>query len=241
MRAIASHALGARARCVRAHASREDAFGDRRRDATSSAHSNDTKKRRARDDARRATTAPTEVLSPYVVLNVPRDATTTELKIAFRKMAKATHPDSSGDADASGTAFRRAHAAYEVLTDDVRRSMIDDGIVDTCHGFSFVEGEIRTSLDYAKRSGAPLKKSTAAARERRRRRKKTKVKASAWEEKVMFSPKNRDELVKKWHLERWNRGWRMWCQAWFALLTFGAPVGVAYALAFAHQFAIAPH
>lgn len=68
--------------------------------------------------------------------------------------------------------------------------MIDDGIVDMCYGFLFVEGEICMLLDYAKRSGAFLKKLIVAARERRRRWKKMKVKVSVWEEKVMFLLKN---------------------------------------------------
>lgn len=46
--------------------------------------------------------------SPFAVLGVPEDCTTTELTRAFRAAARRTHPDHGGDA----AAFRRVVAAY---------------------------------------------------------------------------------------------------------------------------------
>lgn len=34
--------------------------------------------------------------NPYVILNIPQNATDEEIKKAYRKIAKATHPDLNG-------------------------------------------------------------------------------------------------------------------------------------------------
>ncbi|HEY6629755.1 MAG TPA: DnaJ domain-containing protein, partial [Acidimicrobiia bacterium] len=61
------------------------------------------------------------------LLGVGRDATTEEIKKAFRRLARATHPDANpGDADAEAR-FREAAEAYEVLVDPERRRRYDRG------------------------------------------------------------------------------------------------------------------
>lgn len=63
----------------------------------------------------------------YSILGVGRDATTEEIKKAFRRLARATHPDANpGDADAEAR-FREAAEAYEVLVDPERRRRYDRG------------------------------------------------------------------------------------------------------------------
>jgi DnaJ-class molecular chaperone len=68
----------------------------------------------------------------YEVLGVPRDATTAEIKKAYRSMAAEIHPDKLPP-DTSDAARERATAAFvelalahEVLTDPVRRQTYDD-------------------------------------------------------------------------------------------------------------------
>ena len=68
----------------------------------------------------------------YEVLGVPRDATTAEIKKAYRAMAAEIHPDKLPP-DTSDAARERATAAFvelalahEVLTDPVRRQTYDD-------------------------------------------------------------------------------------------------------------------
>jgi len=62
------------------------------------------------------------VIDPYVLLGVERDADEAAVKSAYRKVAKAAHPDSGGDADQ----FARLQTAYELLKDPVRRKVFDD-------------------------------------------------------------------------------------------------------------------
>jgi curved DNA-binding protein CbpA len=62
------------------------------------------------------------VTDPYDILGVARDASEEQIKAAYRKRAKAAHPDSGGDTDA----FSRLQKAYELLLDPVRRKVFDD-------------------------------------------------------------------------------------------------------------------
>jgi len=62
------------------------------------------------------------VTNPYEILGVRRDATDDQVKAAYRRRAKTTHPDSGGDP----AAFSRVQKAYELLLDPVRRKVFDD-------------------------------------------------------------------------------------------------------------------
>lgn len=59
----------------------------------------------------------------YVVLGVSRDASDTEIKRAFRELARKFHPDVN--ADDSGEKFREINEAYAVLSDKEARSRYD--------------------------------------------------------------------------------------------------------------------
>jgi curved DNA-binding protein CbpA len=59
----------------------------------------------------------------YNELNIDPQATTIEIKSAYRALAKQLHPDKTGSNDTS--AFRRAHEAYEKLTDLSYRAEYD--------------------------------------------------------------------------------------------------------------------
>lgn len=60
----------------------------------------------------------------YAVLGVSRDATQDEIKRAFRKKARETHPDVADDPDAEER-FKLINEAYEVLSDEQRRANYD--------------------------------------------------------------------------------------------------------------------
>ena len=61
----------------------------------------------------------------YEVLGVSRDASETEIKKAFRGLARELHPDvNRHDPDAEEN-FKEAAAAYEVLSDPDRRAVYD--------------------------------------------------------------------------------------------------------------------
>ena len=67
---------------------------------------------------------------PYTVLGVARDATDKQIRSAFLKLAKTSHPDlHPGDAHAEER-FKAANAANDLLSDPDRRARFDRGEID---------------------------------------------------------------------------------------------------------------
>ena len=64
----------------------------------------------------------------YQALEVPRDATADAIKDAWRRIAKASHPDRNPDDEAAVARFLRASEAYEVLGDAARRARYDQSL-----------------------------------------------------------------------------------------------------------------
>src|SRR5436309_11275314 len=60
----------------------------------------------------------------YELLGVSRDASETEIKKAFRKLARELHPDVSDAPDAEER-FKEVVEAYEVLSNTERREVYD--------------------------------------------------------------------------------------------------------------------
>jgi len=63
----------------------------------------------------------------YEILGVARDASQDEIKKAFRKLARDTHPDANPDDPAAEARFREIAEAYEILSDPQRRAAFDRG------------------------------------------------------------------------------------------------------------------
>jgi DnaJ-class molecular chaperone len=61
----------------------------------------------------------------YEVLGVGRDASETEMKRAFRKLARELHPDVNAHDPEAEEKFKAAAEAYEVLADPERRAAYD--------------------------------------------------------------------------------------------------------------------
>jgi molecular chaperone DnaJ len=62
---------------------------------------------------------------PYEVLGVPRDADETQIKKAFRKLARELHPDVNAHDPKAEEGFKEAAEAYEILSDSERRATYD--------------------------------------------------------------------------------------------------------------------
>jgi molecular chaperone DnaJ len=62
---------------------------------------------------------------PYEVLGVARDADETEVKKAFRKLARELHPDVNAHDPLAEEKFKEAAEAYEILSDPERRATYD--------------------------------------------------------------------------------------------------------------------
>ncbi|MBS0409713.1 MAG: J domain-containing protein [Proteobacteria bacterium] len=78
---------------------------------------------------------------PYVELGVSRTASADEIRKAFRKLAKANHPDTNPDNKAAEEKFKRVSAAFDIVGDVEKRKKFDAGEIDadgreTMRGFS---------------------------------------------------------------------------------------------------------
>ncbi len=61
----------------------------------------------------------------YSVLGIERGASETEIKRAYRSLARRHHPDVSSDKDDAAVRFKAINEAYEVLSDPEKRQMYD--------------------------------------------------------------------------------------------------------------------
>lgn len=67
---------------------------------------------------------------PYVVLGVGKNASEADIKKAFRKLAKAHHPDQNQNDPKAKERFAELNAAYEIVGDKTKRAQFDRGEID---------------------------------------------------------------------------------------------------------------
>jgi DnaJ-class molecular chaperone len=67
---------------------------------------------------------------PYEVLGVERKASATDVKSAYRRLAKKLHPDANKNDPKAATRFAELNAAHELLSDEDKRKAFDRGEID---------------------------------------------------------------------------------------------------------------
>ena len=67
---------------------------------------------------------------PYTVLGVSKGASESDIKSAYRKLAKKHHPDQNPDDPKAKERFAEANQAYEILGDKAKRKQFDAGEID---------------------------------------------------------------------------------------------------------------
>lgn len=67
---------------------------------------------------------------PYAILGVSREASAAEIKEAYRRLAKALHPDRHPGDPAAAERFKELSRAYDLLRDGGRRRRYDNGEID---------------------------------------------------------------------------------------------------------------
>jgi DnaJ-class molecular chaperone len=81
---------------------------------------------------------------PYSLLGVPRGADEAAIKSAYRKLAKALHPDRNKDNPKASEKFAEATRAYDLLSDKDKRARYDRGEIDAegnpTHPFGYGQG-----------------------------------------------------------------------------------------------------
>ena len=89
----------------------------------------------------------------YAVLGVTKDATTQEIKKAFRQIARECHPDVAGEDAAAAVRFKQSREAYETLVDPVTRARYDRRGRGGSGGGSFFDAFYRGSDQRGRRTG----------------------------------------------------------------------------------------
>ena len=67
---------------------------------------------------------------PYAALGLPRSASADDVRKAYRLLAKELHPDVRPNDRAAEEKFKRATAAFNLLSDPAQRSRFDRGEID---------------------------------------------------------------------------------------------------------------
>jgi DnaJ-class molecular chaperone len=89
---------------------------------------------------------------PYAALGVKKTASQEEIKKAYKRIARESHPDLNPDDAASEGRFKAASAAYDLLKDPEKRARFDRGEIDAS---GQERAERRYYRDFAEAGGGP--------------------------------------------------------------------------------------
>jgi len=91
---------------------------------------------------------------PYAALGLTKTATEDEIKKAYRKIARSSHPDLNPDDSEAEDKFKAATAAYDLLKDPETRARFDRGEIDASGA---ERPERQFYRDYAEAPGNPYR------------------------------------------------------------------------------------
>lgn len=77
---------------------------------------------------------------PYRILGIAKDASQSEIKTAYRKMARENHPDMHQGNPQKEEQFKEIQSAYQLLSDEDKRTRFDRGQVDADGNPTFRSG-----------------------------------------------------------------------------------------------------
>ncbi len=89
---------------------------------------------------------------PYAALGVKKSASAEEIKKAYKRIARDSHPDLNPDDPAAEGRFKAASAAYDLLKDPEKRARFDRGEIDAS---GQERPERRYYRDYAEAAAGP--------------------------------------------------------------------------------------
>jgi DnaJ-class molecular chaperone len=93
---------------------------------------------------------------PYAALGLKKDATAEDIRKAYRKIARQSHPDLNPDDPAAEAKFKQASAAHDLLTDPEKRARFDRGEIDAS-GAERPQPQQRYYRDFADDPGNPYR------------------------------------------------------------------------------------
>lgn len=97
-------------------------------------------------------------VDPYAALGVKKSATADEIKKAYRKIARSSHPDLNPDDKTAESKFKAASHAYDLLKDPETRARFDRGEIDASGA---EKNERQYYKSYAEAPGNPYRSARA--------------------------------------------------------------------------------
>jgi len=91
------------------------------------------------------------VLNYYKILGVKRNASASEVKSAYRKLARQRHPDVNGGSEQAAREFDLIARAYRVLSDPQERAYHDYQLTRSISGFSRHDSVLNSDNPHARR------------------------------------------------------------------------------------------
>lgn len=79
----------------------------------------------------------------YKILGLEKNASSEDIKKAYRKLSLQHHPDRNNNSEESNELFKKIQNAYEILSDEDKRRNYDNGGMSNFNGMPFPPGNFR--------------------------------------------------------------------------------------------------